>query len=188
MALFLFCGTALAKVEVNAVDSAVKVAQKSANEAIFTVTKDSGAEAGQLYLIMIQQGDDASAAPKPTKENLYYLNVEAAEGASVSMEAYPKDMSDGSYVVYLSDYANGGAAKGVATLVVSSGGETPVGGVKGDLDNDEKRTVDDVMTLIKIVVNNEDQSAFLSAADFDGDKLLTIDDVMTLIKMVVNNE
>ena len=126
MTLLLFCGTALAKVEVNAVDSAVTVERKSGDEAVFTVTKNSGVESGQLYLVMIQQGESASEKPKPTKENLYYLNVEAAEGDSISMEAYPKDMGEGSYVVYLSDYANNGAAKGVATLIVSADSGEPV--------------------------------------------------------------
>ena len=204
LALGLFCVSALAadlEIKVSPVDAnAVKVEQKAGSaDPIFTVTQTSGAQSGQLYLVMIQQGSDASANPLPTKENLYYLNVEEATGASFSAEAYPRDLAEGSYIVYLSDYSgsNAGKARGVATITVSakSGGDTPGEGggsggdvMKGDLDNDKKRTVDDVMMLIKVVVNNEDPTNLLKIADFDNDTKLTVDDVMILIRMVVNNE
>ena len=193
MTLLLFCGTALAAVEIKGDDASVTVT-KDAAEKVFTVKK-SGVTDGQLYLVMIQKGD---ASAKPTAENLYYLNVEKASGTTFTMDAYPKDLDNGDYVVYLSDYAGAnGGRKQVATLSVTSGGGTGTGdnpggsggtGMKGDLDNDKKRNINDVMMLIKVVVNNEDATNLLEIADFDNDQKLTITDVMTLIRMVVNNE
>ena len=187
MALLLFCGTALAAVEVTSGDDASVTVAKDAEEKVFKVTK-TGVTDGQLYLVMIQKGD---ANAKPTAENLYYLNVDKAGSATFTMDAYPKDLDEGTYVVYLSDYANSnGGRKQVATLsVTSGGGNNPGGGgMQGDLDNDNKRTITDVMMLIKVVVNNEEATNLLTIADFDNDQKLTITDVMTLIKMVVNNE
>ena len=187
MALLLFCGTALAAVEVTPGDDASVTVTKDAEEKVFKVTK-TGVTDGQLYLVMIQKGD---ANAKPTAENLYYLNVDKAGSATFTMDAYPKDLDEGTYVVYLSDYANSnGGRKQVATLsVTSGGGNNPGGGgMQGDLDNDNKRTITDVMMLIKVVVNNEEATNLLTIADFDNDQKLTITDVMTLIKMVVNNE
>lgn len=126
MALLLFCGTAFAAVEVTPGDDASVTVAKDAEEKVFKVTK-TGVTDGQLYLVMIQKGD---ASAKPTAENLYYLNVEKASSATFTMDAYPKDLDEGTYVVYLSDYANSnGGRKQVATLTVTSGGggENPGG-------------------------------------------------------------
>lgn len=131
MTLLLFCGTALAAVEVQpGSDSSVTVKPDDKSQ-VFTVTK-TGASDGQLYLVMIQKGD---ATAKPTAENLYYLNVEKASGTTFTMQAYPKDLDAGTYVVYLSDYSgsNNGARKQVATLVAGD----PVTATYGDVNGDE---------------------------------------------------
>ena len=168
LALALFCGTALAAdaqvtptnpetVQVEKVDKGEDVA--------FKVTKTSGVQEGQLYLIMIQEGDDATAKPKPTKDNLYYLNVEPA--SAFPLEAYPKDLkADSSYVVYLSDYSAGsdGAAQGVALISTKEtstpggdnpgtdtpGGDNP-GGETGDIlygDVNGDKAVDDLDEMV----------------------------------------
>jgi len=130
MTLLLFCGTALADVKVDpGSDSSVTVKPDDKSQ-VFTVTK-TGASDGQLYLVMIQKGD---ATAKPTAENLYYLNVEKASGTTFTMQAYPKDLDDGTYVVYLSDYSgsNNGARKQVATITVDGNGDILYGDVNGD--------------------------------------------------------
>lgn len=161
LALSLFCVSALAvstladdlDIEVSSVDaSAVRVELKEGSgDPIFTVTKSSGAQSGQLYLVMIQQGTDASAKPLPTKDNLYYLNVEEATGDAFSAEAYPRAMSEGSYIVYLSDYSGSaaGAAKGVATITV--GGET---WDYGDVNHSGKVDNRDIRDLARYVGEN----------------------------------
>lgn len=133
LTLLLFCGTALAAdMQVTLTNpTSVQVEKIDKNgDVAFKITK-SDAESGQLYLIMIQEGKSADESPKPTKDNLYYLNVEEATAAG--WEAYPKDLNpESSYVIYLSDYSgsNNGAAKGVATITKA---EDNPGGDPGDI-------------------------------------------------------
>ena len=194
LALVLLCGTALAgdlTVEAHPVDayaSAVQVATADRDgDAVFTVTKSSGVEDGQLYLVLIMSGSDPAAKPVPTKDNVYYLDVDAASGSSISFEAYPRDLAAGDYVVYLSDWSSGndGAARGVATITVGSGGTV----IKlGDLDGNGTRDIDDITALIKAVANKETIASVGTSADVDGDGDVDIDDITALIKMVANKE
>ncbi len=127
MTLALFCGSAFAAVEVQNTGSAVTVT-KNADETQFTIHKD-GVTDGQFYLVMIQQGD---ASALPTSENLYYLNVYTASGTAFEQTVYPKDLAQGTYAVFLSDYStdeSNGARSQVATLTV--GESTGSGGGGG---------------------------------------------------------
>lgn len=135
MTLALFCGSAFAAVEVQNTGSAVTVT-KNADETQFTIHKD-GVTDGQFYLVMIQQGD---ASALPTSENLYYLNVYTASGTTFEQTVYPKDLTAGTYTVFLSDYStetSNGARSQVATLTVgestsSGGGNTGTSTGSGD--------------------------------------------------------
>ena len=138
--LSLFCGSAVAAVEVQSTDSTVTVT-KNADETQFTVHKD-GVTDGQFYLVMIQQGD---ATALPTSENLYYLNVYTASGTTFEQTVYPKDLAAGTYTVFLSDYSgtSNGARGSVATLTV---GDSPVNVRYGDVNGDEE--VDEIDEMI----------------------------------------
>lgn len=166
MALLLFCGTALAAVEVTPGDDASVTVMKDAEEKVFKVTK-TGVTDGQLYLVMIQKGD---ANAKPTAENLYYLNVDKASSATFTMDAYPKDLDEGTYVVYLSDYANSnGGRKSVATLQVGSnggGGDVLYGDVDG---NGKVRSWDATVLACYLAGQSEFQNINLQNADCNGD-------------------
>ena len=129
MTLALFCGSAFAAVEVQNTGSAVTVT-KSADETQFTIHKD-GVTDGQFYLVMIQQGD---ASALPTSENLYYLNVYTASGTAFEQTVYPKDLAQGTYAVFLSDYStdeSNGARSQVATLTVGESTSSGGGGNTG---------------------------------------------------------
>lgn len=195
MALLLSCATALAedmKVTPTAPET-VQVEQIAKGEDVaFQVTKSVGVESGQLYLIMIQEGDDANEKPKPTKDNLYYMNVEAAEGSSISLEAYPKDMNpQSSYVVYLSDYSEGndGAAMGVA-LISAQGGDNPVepGGeiLYGDINGDGAVDVKDRIALTRHLARwtgyAEADLANFRAADVNTDGVVDVKDRIALTR------
>ena len=119
MTLSLFCGSAFAAVEIQNTNNTVTVT-KNADETQFTVRKE-GVTDGQFYLVMIQQGD---ASALPTSENLYYLNVYTASGTTFEETVYPKDLTEGSYAVFLSDYSGtgNGARSQVATLTVGGSG------------------------------------------------------------------
>lgn len=166
MALLLFCGTALAAVEVTPGDDASVTVTKDAEEKVFQVTK-TGVTDGQLYLVMIQKGD---ANAKPTAENLYYLNVDKASSATFTMDAYPKDLDEGTYVVYLSDYANSnGGRKSVATLQVGpngGGGDVLYGDVDG---NGKVKSWDATVLACYLAGQSEFQNINLQNADCNGD-------------------
>lgn len=196
-ALLLFCATALAsdvQITVTPVDAAsVQVAQvaKGENDVAFNVTKSGGAEKGQLYLIMIQEGASASEKPKPTKDNLYYLNVEEATGATFSTEAYPKDLkADSTYVVYLSDYSSGGdgAAKGVAVIATKSGGGADI--MYGDVNGDQAVNVKDRIALTRHLANwsgyAQADLANYPAADVNADGAVNVKDRIALTRHLAN--
>lgn len=154
MTLLLFCGSALAAVDVQSTDSTVTVT-KSADEAKFTVKKE-GVTDGQLYLVMVQKGD---ASALPDSENLYYLNVYTASGATFEETVYPSDLTEGTYVVFLSDYSgtNNGARKQVATLSVGgqgSGPETTI--LCGDVDGNGTINGRDLTALARYCAENSD--------------------------------
>ena len=164
MALLLFCGTALAAVEVKPGDDASVTVEKDAEEKVFKVTK-TGVTDGQLYLVMIQKGD---ANAKPTAENLYYLNVDKASSATFTMDAYPKDLDEGTYVVYLSDYANSnGGRKAVATLSVTDPNHDVL---YGDVDGNGKvKSWDATVLACYLAGQSEFQNINLQNADCNGD-------------------
>ena len=177
MALLCLCGSALAadtEIQVTPVSANVQVTQDTKNgDPVFKVTKATGVESGQLYLVMIQEGTDAAEKPKPTKENLCYINVEPATASSITLEAYPKELTAGStYIVYLSDYAENGAAKGVATITVSAGSGGGGGSVTimyGDVDGDGKVRNWDATLLARYLAGQKDyQNINEQNADCDG--------------------
>jgi hypothetical protein len=103
---------------------------------------------------MIQQGD---ASALPTSENLYYLNVYTTSGTTFEETVYPKDLTEGSYAVFLSDYSGtrNGARSQVATLTVSDssggGGGSSTNVVYGDVNGDGDIDEIDEMILSRYI-------------------------------------
>jgi len=119
MTMLLFCVSAFAAVDVKSSDGTVTVTVNETAEKgpEITVSKKSGVDAENLYLVMVQEGTEL-----PTSENLYYMDVDKFS-AAFDMKAYPKDgflTAGKTYTVYLSDWstANNGGRKAVATLTV----------------------------------------------------------------------
>ena len=151
--------------------------------AVFTV-KQTNAVEGKQYLVVVRKGE----ADDPTADvaSLFYMGMEKAENGEVSFSAYPKEMGNGSYCVYMSTYGPDKLQK-VATFDVE--GSFNVESTKlGDVDNDDERTIDDITQLIKLVANRATLEEAGSVADLDGDNEITVDDITTLIKIVANRE
>lgn len=97
--------------------NAVKFDVKAEN-----LTKD------QQYLLLVLKGNaDGSAPSVPTADNIAYIDQAAAQDGSVSFTAYPKELTKGTYYVYL---VGGGTA--FAQSQVAS------------FENDKKYTLGDV--------------------------------------------
>lgn len=180
LTMLSLCGAALAD-DVHGTDASVTIAAGE-KAGMYTITKSSGVEAGQRYLVMIQKGTDADGKPqKPTKENVYYMDWKSAEGASVSFSAYPKKMEDGEYVVYLSDFTSpySGAAKKVGTLTVGTTSDSVL--YYGDTDGDGVVTFGDIMRIIVAWNTDKISPELLASSDADGNGVVTFSDIMRII-------
>lgn len=158
----------------------------------FEIAK-SGADANQLYLVVICAADGDSQTIVPTESNSYYMNIAPSEIGSVGADgtlnvtAYPKDLADGKYLIGLSDYADGGKLKTVASFTV--GASAPASdALTGNFDGiGDKPDVSDVVSMIDLIVSGDAPTAQqLRAADFDGDGKITVGDVVSVISIIVS--
>lgn len=148
MTFLLFCGSALAAEPTITVTNNAVTVEKGATDGTYTVTRSSGVSDGQLYLVLILEGSDTT--PKPTTENVYYMDVASASGTSVSFTAYPKALNEAkTYTVFLSDYSQSGAAKAVATIAFAGGGTGSI--VYGDINGDKQVDATDRAMLARYV-------------------------------------
>ena len=155
----LLCGTALAadkQFSPSSTDSTVKIQQTAKDGNVtFSITKESGAETGKFYLLLIQSGTSTGGKPaNPTKENVTYLNWQQADKASFTFEAYPDPakLSGGNYTVYLSDYSGGnnGDLKNVGTISanLSNENEYKMGDVNHSGGEPDNRDVRDLFRYV----------------------------------------
>ena len=72
-----------------------------ANAVKFDVKADNLTENQQYLLLVLKGGADGSAPSVPTADNIAYIDQMAATGASVNFTAYPKELTKGTYYVYL---------------------------------------------------------------------------------------
>ena len=188
VALSLLCGAALAaggQVGDITTEKGTTV-QKVAvgDDTKFTITQ-TGAEKDRLYLVMIQKG----TSDKPTKSDIYYINIVTAEGTTLNTEAYPMDMDAGDYTIYLSDYANNnnGARKKVASFSVTGGAASNV--KPGDANGDDAVDIADVNAAIAHVTKNSILTGnYFDAANVAGDDdIVDIADVNKLIAYITKN-
>lgn len=154
LTIWALCGTAMAangQFSPSSTDSSVKIQQtdKDGNVA-FTITKESGVEAGKFYLLLVQSGTSTGGKPiNPTRENVAYLNWQQTDKSSFSFEAYPDPakLSGDTYTVYLSDYSSGnnGSLKEVGTI---SGSEYQIGDVNHSGGEPDNRDVRDLFRYV----------------------------------------
>jgi len=190
----LLCGTVLAadkQFSPSSTDSTVKIQQTAKDGNVtFSITKESGAETGKFYLLLIQSGTSPGGKPaNPTKENVTYLNWQQADKASFTFEAYPDPakLEGNQYTVYLSDYSNGnnGALKTVGTIS-GAGGITST--LLGDVDGSGKVDIDDALALLRhsVKLTGYDLSGKKNVADINHDDKIDIDDALIALRHSVN--
>ena len=194
LVLVLFCGVVMADdAPVITVDDAYKSSvtvtyTPKGEDAAFKVEK-SGLDSGtnQLYLVLIMTGSSTTGAiTPPTTENVYYLDVQPSSGTTVSFDAYPRQMDEGTYVVYLSDYSSGnnGALKGAALIEVkNSAGDQKL----GDINDDEMIDPSDALLAMRIFAglkngNADWTAAELKAANVNGDDYVDPTDALLMMQ------
>lgn len=72
-----------------------------ANAVKFDVKAENLTENQQYLLLVLKGGADGSAPGVPTADNIAYIDQAAAQNGSVSFAAYPKELTKGTYHVYL---------------------------------------------------------------------------------------
>lgn len=72
-----------------------------ANAVKFDVKAENLTENQQYLLLVLKGGADGSAPGVPTADNIAYIDQMAATETGVSFTAYPKELTTGTYYVYL---------------------------------------------------------------------------------------
>ena len=72
-----------------------------ANAVKFDVKAENLTDNQQYLLLVLKGGADGSAPGVPTADNIAYIDQMAATETGVSFTAYPKELTKGSYYVYL---------------------------------------------------------------------------------------
>ena len=160
---------------------------EKSGDTVYTVQR-SNVKAGDLYLVMIQSGTDA-----PTKDTLFYINMEAADSDTLTMTAYPdpERMKDGEYTVWLSDYSgsNNGKRAQVATVTLSGNSEEPEEPeyTLGDVDGKDGITSVDAMFAAQIAADPAAHTdAERAVADVNKQDGVTSVDAMLIAQKAAN--
>lgn len=153
-----------------------------ANAVKFEVKAEKLAENQQYLLLVLKGGADGSAPGVPTADNIAYIDQAAAQDGSVSFTAYPKELTKGTYYVYLV----GGGMKFAESKVASFKCDQKY--TLGDVNEDGKINISDVTVVLNHVVENIVLAGNkYMAADVTKDGVVNIRDVTRLLNYVVEN-
>ena len=142
-----------------------------ANAVKFGVAVNS-LEDNQQYLLLVLKGDGV-----PTAENIAYIDQAAAQNGSVSFIAYPKELTKGTYHVYLV-----GAGKPFAESKVASF-KCDQKYTLGDVDDSGVITVQDALLTLRHAADLDTLTGtkFL-AADVNSSGVVDITDALLILR------
>lgn len=144
----LAVGVSVSNLKTQNADVEVKTLTSETGDPIFSITMKN-AESGKPYTVLIRSGAEEDKPSGGDKGNLVYMDVvEAKDGVLSVSKAYPKEMTNGTYRVFISDYGKK-AIRQAATFEVNNGGEKPDTTLElGDVDGkDGIEPVDALMAL-----------------------------------------
>lgn len=147
----------------------------------FDVKAENLTENQQYLLMVLKGGADGSAPGVPTAENIAYIDQAAAQNGSVSFAAYPKELTKGTYHVYL---VGGGtafnAAKPDATFQYDKKYKL------GDVDENNRITTSDAVEILQSIVGKKTLTETQRlAADVDGNNSITAGDAVYILQFIV---
>ena len=132
----------------------------------------------QQYLLLVLKGEGV-----PTAENIAYIDQAAAQTGSVSFAAYPKELTKGTYHVYL---VGGGTAFNAAKPDATFQYDKKY--TLGDVNEDGKINIGDATEALNHVVENIVLTGNkFSAADVVKDGKVNIFDVTMILNYIVEN-
>lgn len=136
----------------------------------------------QQYLLLVLKGDASGTAPSvPMADNIAYIDQMAAQNGSVSFAAYPKELTKGTYHVYL---VGGGTAfnaeKPAATFQYDKKYKL------GDVDENNRITTSDAVEILQSIVGKKTLTETQRfAADVDGNNSITAGDAVYILQFIV---
>lgn len=146
-----------------------------ANAVKFEVKAEKLAE-NQQYLLLVLKGEGV-----PTAENIAYIDQAAAQNGSVSFTAYPKELTKGTYHVYLVGAGKTFAESKVASFKCDQ--KYTLGDVNedGEIDSrDALRTLRGAAGIITLTPNQA------KAADVNKDNEIDSRDALRILRYVAN--
>ena len=161
----------------------------------------SKAEEGRQYLILLlsakPETSETGDIVLPTKSSIFSIDQtddEEVQDGKVTFQLYPRVMNSGQYYLYLSA---GAVKEGESDAQTDAPNAlTQIGSFQYaeqtryfcDLDGDGEPTINEIMTLIIAMVNNDMTPEYLELSDVDGDGEATINEFMQIIIDMVNLE
>ena len=155
-----------------------------ANAVKFDVKAENLTKDQQYLLLVLKGGADGSAPGVPTAENIAYIDQAAAQNGSVSFAAYPKELTKGTYHVYL---VGGGTAFNAAKPAATFQYDKKY--ILGDADSSGTVDVNDAVKILKCIVGNDtftDLQRLAADADKSGD--VDVNDAVKILKVIVGND
>lgn len=157
-----------------------------ANAVKFEVKAEKLAE-NQQYLLLVLKGEGDKAPSVPTADNIAYIDQMAAQNGSVSFAAYPKELTKGTYHVYL---VGGGTAFNAAEPDATFQYDKKY--TLGDVDDDTHITANDALCALMMSVDKKPSSGGdwteiqKLAADVDGVAGVSANDALWILEASVD--
>lgn len=130
----------------------------------------------QQYLLLVIKGEGV-----PTAENIAYIDQAAAQNGSVSFAAYPKELTKGTYHVYL---VGGGTAFNSANPAATFQYDKKY--KLGDVDENNRITTSDAVEILQSIVGKKTLTETQRlAADVDGNNSITAGDAVYILQFIV---
>lgn len=151
-----------------------------ANAVKFDVKAENLTENQQYLLLVLKGGADGSAPGVPTAENIAYIDQAAAQNGSVSFAAYPKELTKGTYHVYLVGGGTAFAQSQVASFEYDK--KYTLGDVNDDGAIDSEDALMALQIFTKIITPTETQRL---AADVNRDTTIDSEDALLILRYFV---
>lgn len=152
-----------------------------ANAVKFEVKAEKLAENQQYLLLVLKGGADGSAPSVPTADNIAYIDQMAATETGVDFTAYPKELTKGTYYVYL---VGGGTAFSAATPDATFQYDKKY--KLGDVDENNRITTSDAVEILQSIVGKKTLTETQRfAADVDGNNSITAGDAVYILQFIV---
>lgn len=151
-----------------------------ANAVKFDVKAENLTKGQQYLLLVLKGGADGSAPGVPTADNIAYIDQMAATETGVDFTAYPKELTKGTYHVYLVGGGTAFAQSQVASF------EYDQKYTLGDVDNDNAINAVDASWILQYAVNRRTLTDIqFCAADIDKDGFVNAVDAGNILQYAV---